>query len=281
MINCNYVGGQNIDENNRFITIINEKRNERQYRLLGIQNRVLLGYENYINNFDTLEGTEQSIFSNLETDFKQDLNHCYEVRTNTFNLIRGTIFNSQSDQLKAFCPYCLLNSPTTLDHYIGQTEFPEFSILVRNLIPCCQVCNQIKDRYWRRNYRRRFIHFYNDTFLENRFLYANLLFNNNDVPNLNFELIKPENLTNYQFDIISWHFEDLDLRNKYIGRSNAMLSTEIQIIKNSSQRGDSIQSIRQVVIDKYTNTIGFGVNYWQNCLYETISNNIENIININ
>jgi len=281
MINCNYVGGQNIDENNRFITIINEKRNDRKNRLLGIQNRVLLSYENYINNFDVLESVEESIFSNLEIEFKQDLNHCYEVRTNTFNLIRGTIFKSQSNQLKAFCPYCLLNSPTTLDHYIGQTEFPEFSVLIKNLIPCCYVCNQRKDENWRRNYRRRFIHFYNDTFLDNRFLYANLVFNNNDVPNIDFKIIKPENITDYEFEIISWHFEDLDLRNKYIARSNAMLSTEIEIIKNSYKRGDSIQSISQVVIDKYTNTIGFGVNYWQNCLYETISNNIENIININ
>ncbi|MCZ8089223.1 hypothetical protein [Flavobacterium sp.] len=281
MINCNYVGGENIDETLRFVNIINEKNGDRGIRLTSIQQRVLNRYDFYLNHFEEIENMENSIFSIQETDYKNDLKHCYKVGTNTFRIIRGEIFNSQSNQLKAYCPYCLLNTPTTLDHYIGQTEFPEFSVLIKNLIPCCYVCNKKKDDIWRNNNRRRYIHFYNDNFLNNRFLYANLEFNNSDVPNINFELIKPPNLTDYEFEIISWHFEDLDLRNKYIERSNAILSSEIQIILHSYERGNTIDTIREVVRDKYIYTTGFGLNYWQNCLYETISNNIENIININ
>ena len=131
-----------------------------------------------------------------------------------------------------------------------------------------------KNERWRINSRRRFIHYYNDDFLNFRFLFAN------NIPDINYELIQPNELTNDQFYIIESHFEDLHLIEEYMERSNAILSTEMQIIQTSNQRGDSIESIRQVVIDKYENIIGFGLNYWQKCMYEAISNNIENIITI-
>ncbi len=281
MVNCNYIGGQNNDEYDRFVVIINEKNIQRRNCLVGIQNRILLSYELYLENFEVLQASQGSILAQHEINEREYLNHCYSVKTNTFKHKRGEIFDSQSIQLKAFCPYCLLNKPTTLDHYIGKTEYPEYSILLKNLIPCCYHCNQKKRENWRRNSRRRYIHFYNDTFLNNRFLFANLIFHGNDVPDISYELIKPNNITQEQFEIVTFHFEDLRLIEEYIERSNAILSTEISIIHNSNQRGDTIESIRQTFIDKHENIIGFGINYWQKCMYEAIALNIENILLIN
>lgn len=280
MVNCNYIGGQNNDEFDNFVIIINEKKNPRKNCLVGLQNRILTSYNEYLNNFEVLQMSQSSVFNQAEANERDSLNHCYSTRTKTFEIKRGEIFENQTKQIKAFCPYCLLNKPTTLDHYIGKTEYPEYSILIKNLIPCCYECNQKKGETWRLNNRRRYIHFYNDTFINDRFLFTNLIFNENDVPVINFQLVKPDSLTEYEYDIITWHFHDLSLLEEYADRSNAIMSTEISIIKNSHQRGDNIESIRQTVIDKFENSIGFGLNYWQNCLYEAISNNIENIINI-
>jgi len=144
MVNCNYIGGQNNDEYDRFVEVINEKNGNRRNSLLGVQNRISNCYQTYLNDFETLQFSNGSIFNNTELIEKEALNHCYSVRTNTFKLKRGEIFESQSIQIKAFCPYCLLNKPATLDHYIGKTEYPEYSILIKNLIPCCNVCNQKK-----------------------------------------------------------------------------------------------------------------------------------------
>lgn len=280
MINCVYTGGQNNDEFDRFVVIVNEKYNPGKDCLVRLANRVSTSYITYLNDFDSLQNSAGSEISELEVDEKKYLNLCYSSETKTFQEKRGEIFSNQSNQIKAYCPYCLLNKPKTLDHYLGQTEYPEYSILIKNLIPCCYDCNQKKGERWRLNNRRRFIHYYNDTFLNHKFLFGALIFNGNNIPDINYELIKPNNLTDEQFSIIESHFEDLNLIEEYIERSNAILSTEIQIIQTSNQRGDSIETIRQVVIDKHENIIGFGINYWLKCMYEAISINIDNIINI-
>nr|WP_294932892.1 hypothetical protein [uncultured Flavobacterium sp.] len=280
MVNCVYIGGENNDEFERFVVIINEKYNPGKDCLVQLENRISTSYTTYLNDFDSLQNSVGSEITGLETDEKKYLNLCYSSETKTFQEKRGEIFSNQSNQIKAYCPYCLLNKPKTLDHYLGQTEYPEYSILIKNLIPCCYDCNQKKGERWRLNNQRRFIHYYNDTFLNHRFLFGTLIFNGNNIPDINFELTKPNNLTIEQFSIIESHFEDLNLIEEYIERSNAILSTEIQIIQTSNQRGDSIETIRQVVVDKHENIIGFGINYWLKCMYEAISINIDNIINI-
>jgi hypothetical protein len=42
------------------------------------------------------------------------------------------------------CPYCGQRDVGTLDHYLPQGSFPEFSVLPSNLIPCCRDCNHKK-----------------------------------------------------------------------------------------------------------------------------------------
>jgi hypothetical protein len=42
------------------------------------------------------------------------------------------------------CPYCGQRDVGTLDHYLPQGGFPEFSVLPSNLIPCCRDCNHEK-----------------------------------------------------------------------------------------------------------------------------------------
>ena len=144
MINCVYTGGVNNDEFDRFVVIIKEKYNPGKDCLIGIQNRVLTTYNRYLYNFDDLQNSQGSEFDELETEEKKYLNLCYSSQTKTFEEKRGEIFSNQSKQLIAFCPYCLLNKPNTLDHYLGKTEYPEYSILIKNLVPCCYDCNQKK-----------------------------------------------------------------------------------------------------------------------------------------
>ena len=45
------------------------------------------------------------------------------------------------------CPYCGLNEPDTLDHFLPKTAHPLLSITLYNLIPCCNNCNHKKKVY--------------------------------------------------------------------------------------------------------------------------------------
>ena len=63
-----------------------------------------------------------------------------------------------------YCPCCgSPGKPTTLDHYLPQSLFPELSIVIENLTPMCTKCNELKDNNIKDcNDNRLFIHPYYD-----------------------------------------------------------------------------------------------------------------------
>jgi hypothetical protein len=57
---------------------------------------------------------------------------------------------------------CLKGQATTLDHFLPQDLYPEFSIFALNLIPACAICNNIKRTLLGTDATGRFIHAYLD-----------------------------------------------------------------------------------------------------------------------
>ena len=63
-----------------------------------------------------------------------------------------------------FCPCCgEPGKPTTLDHYLPKTSYPELSIIIANLTPMCSECQQNKSSdYMDTNGKKIYIHPYFD-----------------------------------------------------------------------------------------------------------------------
>lgn len=271
MINCNYLG---CNENILFNNITEEKNNPYKTTLRTINGRVLSCYNEYITDFESLQEKLHSSFLVSETNEIDSLKKCYINKTDTFKYVRGQIFEIQPDVLKNFCPYCLIGEPETIDHYITKNEFPEYSALIKNLIPCCYSCNNKKDEVWRKNKKRRYIHFYNDNFLHENFLHAKLILKRGDsTPQINFYLSKPNTMSPSDFRIVKMHFKDLKLLKNYNRKANSMISTEIQIIKQSIIDGIDIIDIRYNLNLRYTAlTADHGINYWVAILYQVLAN---------
>ena len=47
------------------------------------------------------------------------------------------------------CPYCLVSQSATLDHALPKAVFPEFAVLSKNLVPCCDECQRGKGSRWK------------------------------------------------------------------------------------------------------------------------------------
>ncbi len=270
MINCKYT---NYNEIVTFGTISEEKYNPGKTILRGLIDRIESNYQEYLTEFPTLESKPNSIILGREEAEKEALGLCYTSPTITFRYIKGKIFEIQPDPLKTLCPYCLLDRPSTLDHYISQTEFPEYSILQKNLIPCCYHCNNRKGERWRKSRIRRYIHFYNDTFLANRFLFGNLIYPRGSVtPRISLYIRKPIALSVSEYRVVKFHFKDLDLIDQYQARANTMISSEIDIMLKSINNGVQKAVIIKNLADRAdTLAVDYGVNYWKVSLYEAIS----------
>lgn len=276
MINANYL------RYNEFIllnTIINEKNEPGKSDLILKQATLAQAYTKYLNAFNTIEIMLLSHFDTQQLA-KDTLGLCYSSRgiNSTFKYVRGKIFSSQPKTLLAWCPYCLINEPETIDHYVGKTEFPEYAVLLKNLIPCCFSCNNIKDKKWRFAFKRRFIHFYNDTFIAHRFLHCDLVFTvGNYLPKIQYFLIKDPNITLDEFAIIQSHFSDLDLLNRYSKRAGVIFSTELANLQNSYRnKGVNIAVlINELAGQQHSKALEFGINYYESVLFGAMANSLE------
>lgn len=269
MINSAYY---KINEDIFFWTIIKEKRIKAQTILTPISARVLATFSEYQERFHLMSSSAGSAFTLEEEEIRENLIGCYKHETLSSKYVKGKIFSTQPDTLKNLCPYCMLDRPRTLDHYIPKAEFPEYAMFVKNLIPCCYDCNNVKDELWRINTDRQFIHFYNDNILDIQFLHSELLFNGNGVvPIVHHFLRQPERMSVDNFRIVTAHFVNLDLLKAYDDRVNSSLSSEIETIENYINFGFQNNVIIDILHTRFTSlSTSHGINYYQAVLYQTL-----------
>ena len=84
---------------------------------------------------------------------------------------KGGVYHYIRDELNATvgrCPYCGINQPDTLDHYMPESIFKALAVCRLNLVPLCSRCNNLKlDKPF-----ARFIHCYYQQYPDNIFLLA-------------------------------------------------------------------------------------------------------------
>lgn len=122
------------------------------------------------------------IFTSFKLEWKKSFlrynlqqgNPCALTPSTTAQSIKGeliTIYGSPPKELKKIldlwrenhefkcCPYCGdLGIPPTLDHFLPKDYFPEYSILLNNLVPCCSKCQPKKGNKYITNKTRLFYH---------------------------------------------------------------------------------------------------------------------------
>lgn len=254
--------------------IAESKQEPRKTRLKNLKVTIENCYTSYINNFNTILLYNSPLLSDEE---KGDLKHCYNNKTIRLNTLKTDIKNQTIKIFKEkLCPYCLVNTPTTYDHYLPKEEYPEFSILPNNLIMACTECNQKKNDYWKynNNQSRAILHFYHDIIPDTQFLFANLTYIKGNVPiikySTNYNL-----LPTYIRPIIEGHFNRLDLLAKYSDHLDHVLT---ELMDRRAEEGyfrslttPQIISLLQNISIQLKNRLGN--NYWKAIAYDAIIRN--------
>lgn len=143
-----------------FMKISKEKNSPNGKLLTLAQKAVSSAYAQYIDgsNLDSVVP-----YKPLPKTRIKALLHAYNVHTASMKEFRGLLLKPK---IKGFseCPFCGINEPKTLDHYLPKESYPEFSVHSLNLLPVCSVCNS---NYKKRQFKnvgggRIFIHSYFD-----------------------------------------------------------------------------------------------------------------------
>lgn len=133
-----------------------------------MQDNILNDYLKYYKNRRSLERITAD--TSINADTAKILNDAYKSGK-VIDSVKAKITEIMPSAIKEKCPYCMLSEPGTFDHYVGKGNFPEYSILSKNLVPCCSKCNSKKgDKFLSGSGKRIFISFYFDELPKNSFL---------------------------------------------------------------------------------------------------------------
>lgn len=262
------------DAKELFNKVLERKNRINKEKLEAIKNVVFNRFEEYSNHKNNLENIGES--PECCRNIKSILKGCYTRNTDyEVGILTANIISMQTTSVQSTCPHCGLSEPETIDHYLPKDTFPEFSILPINLVPMCGRCNNIKNTDWKVENNRNSIHFYFDKFIDKKFLYCDLAYKNQvDIePIVKFKLVKDDEITDTQFEIIKNHFETFNLHERYSKHIVETISCKYELCKESKLSIEvnktNIQTEVNMKIRRY------GVNYWEVCVLEAILNSTE------
>lgn len=152
--------------------IIQSKHKPAKTSLLNKYENILGDYLEYYKNRHSLERITADI--DIDEEVSKYLNDAYKSGK-VIDSVKAKITEIMPPAIKEKCPYCMLSEPGTFDHYLGKGQFPEYSVLSKNLVPCCSKCNSKKgEKFLSANGNRIFISFYFDELPKSSFLIVEL-----------------------------------------------------------------------------------------------------------
>lgn len=228
-----------------------------------IQQRVLKRYKEYNDRRYDLNNISPSTFSKVE---KGCLQNCYTSDTEVSVWLLNEISRVQDKYNKDKCPYCGINSPTTIDHYLPKEIFPEFSVMSYNLVPCCADCNGLKGKKWTNTTtgERLFINFYFDEIPGEVFLKARISIAGNNAPIVHFSISPPTGTTNTFYQVAQNHYNELKVFTRIENMVSTYISQQLQTNKDRLKIGlEEADLKRLLMVDIHNNERNHGRNYWK------------------
>ena len=239
-------------------------------KMLNIKEKVFKRYRFYLQNKKTLQAIKPiKMMSPDEVKLMED---SYKTSTE-FQKVKKQLFDNLPKERRGICPFCMISEPTTMDHYFSESEYPEYIIFAPNLVPCCSYCNSMKgNRLFIENKsisKRTIIHFYYDILPQTNYL-KTVFYVEDNIPQIAFWLdFETETQTT---ETIKRHFKALHLLERYQNRSNGILSTECETIRENLINGFSVKQCIKILKCKVQSSERiFGRNYWVTCVYRAMS----------
>lgn len=167
------------------------------------------------------------------------------------------------------CGFCSYGEPTELDHFLPQSNFPEFAILPVNLVPICHKCNLLKSNTNPTSFMECYVHPYYEDYKNIQWLIAELQFENN-VPIVTFKInddLKEKNLS--LFHKLRYQFDQLDLNIRYSACSNAMIA-EIYLRLKELKEIIGANAVKEHLLEEANYSAHDNKNSWRCVLYKNL-----------
>lgn len=202
---------------------------------------------------------------------KEQLKSLYSTPPVALNFIEAL-----RNSIRGACPVCGRDALGTLDHYLPKSTYSEFSFYSKNLVPCCDRCNNKRNALTRGGVAgERPFHPYFDNFAVNRILSVQF------EPDWRAPRLTPIpfNITGEELATVSWHIENVirpaGIDEYLVDLWGAMVS-ELHLIFPEVVTIDDLK--REILqYERYERIVTFSPNSWRSAFYHGLASNDEAI----
>lgn len=168
------------------------------------------------------------------------------------------------------CPLCGgVGHVRTLDHYLPKANFPVYSVLPANLVPCCRDCNSEKLNAFSITRGGQTIHPYFDhpRFFEERWIHARVI--PSDPPVLEFFVAPPPHWHTDDQARAQAHFVEYGLADKFSVEAGADLPETIQT-RRTTMAANTPEEFSAYLAEK-GKTATLPVNNWRRVMFSALA----------
>lgn len=222
----------------RYVAIRDKKHNTTRAPLVAAHELLTQRYQDHAHAIAL--GTLSGLAKNVQAiKLSIPLRACYGSATQPLKVLKKDIKGAQPRRQLKYCPMCGTTLPKTYDHYLPAVLFPEFAVHPLNLVPCCALCNSIKDDDWLSAAgERQYLHAYADAVPNVQFVHVTL----HEDPALlgvgaTFSLEWPDGVPAAQWRLIESHFRRLKLITRYDELGNDEIAEILSDCKTYQEAG--------------------------------------------
>jgi hypothetical protein len=168
------------------------------------------------------------------------------------------------------CPFCAgIGHVKTLDHYLPKSNFPLYSVLPANLVPCCRDCNTGKNASFASLTHAQSLHPYLDQghFFSEKWVVGTVL-NTNPI-SIQFRSSPPLGWSDNDRQRVNSHFEDYQLAQRFGVEAGAELSILLDL-RRGYLRYESPLGFKGYLLE-IANSTAFVINGWKRAMYAALA----------
>lgn len=236
-------------------------------------------YENATSNGElytipSMESNENNDPEVINTLKKSDLIKLYEQYFRPVDKPARKIYDAILNAAQDRCPFCGgIGSTRNLDHFLPKANYPQFSILPINLVPCCRDCNMDgKAQSYANNAEDQIIQPYSDNqrFFIDQWIFATCIKSDHGEPEqFEYHVSTPVHWPEVDTRRAQKHFEDFNLADRYATKAAEQLGTVLQQIYSMKQASIDINVILSVLLQPGVDAAKFS-NHWQKGMYQAL-----------
>lgn len=169
------------------------------------------------------------------------------------------------------CPLCGdIGHVRTLDHYLPKANFPLYSVVPANLVPCCRDCNSDKLNTFSQTLEGQTLHPYfdDDKYFSQKWVHARVI--PGSPPVLEYYVSPPASWAQHEKSRVGAHLTEYGLAERFGIEAGADITETIET-RRTTLRDLSAGEYSQYLQEK-SNNIHLPINNWRRVMFDSLSN---------